>query len=137
MRTIQHSIEFRGVSPKKLFATYMGSRKHAAAIGDEALIQPHTGGRFSAFGKGHLVGKILHLVPDRMIVQTWRSLQRWQKNELDSVLVLTFKATKRGARLNLAHVGMPDRDFDLFNQGWQERYWKPWKQYFREHSKKN
>lgn len=136
MRTIQHSIEFRGVSPKQLFATYMDSQKHAAAIGDEASIQPRTGGKFSAFGKSHLVGKILHLVPDRMVVQTWRSLQRWQKNELDSVLILTFEPTKQGARLNLAHTGVPDRDFDLFNQGWQERYWKPWKQYFQEPSKK-
>jgi activator of HSP90 ATPase len=130
MRTIEQSIEFRNVSVKELYETYANSRKHAAAIGAEASIQRRVGGQFRAFGPGGLTGKILHLVPGKIIVQTWRSLQRWQAQELDSVLVLTFEPTPRGARLNLTHSGVPNRDFDLFNQGWRERYWKPWKQYF-------
>jgi activator of HSP90 ATPase len=132
MKAIQQSIEFRDVSVKQLFETYMDSRKHAAAIGDEATIQRRAGGKFSAFGKRHLIGKILQVVPNRMIVQTWRSLQRWRAGELDSILVLTFEPTKRGARLNLLHIGVPDRDFDLYDQGWRERYWKPWRKHFRE-----
>jgi uncharacterized protein YndB with AHSA1/START domain len=132
MKAIRHSVEFRGVSPEQLFDTYLNSRKHAAAIGDEAAVQRRVGGKFSAFGPGHLVGRVLHLVPNRMIVQTWRSFQRWHKEELDSILVLTFEPTKRGARLNRVHTGVPDRDFALYDQGWRERYWKPWKQYFRE-----
>jgi activator of HSP90 ATPase len=135
MKPIRHSIEFRGVSTEQLFETYLDSRKHGAAIGDEASIQRRVGGRFSAFGEGNLVGKFLHLVPNRMIVQTWRSLQRWREDELDSILVLTFEPTARGARLNLVHSGVPARDFDLFSQGWRARYWKPWKEYFRTRSR--
>src|SRR5687767_9131781 len=101
MKTIQHSLDFRGVSPEELFETYLDSRKHAVAIGDRTAIQRRVGGRFSAFGEGNLVGKILHLVPNRMIVQTWRSLQRWRQDELDSIVILTFQPSQRGARVTL------------------------------------
>lgn len=132
MKAIRQSVEFRGVRLEQLYETYLDSRKHRAAIGDEAAVQRRIGGKFRAFGKRHLIGRILHLVPNRQIVQTWRSLKRWREEELDSILVLTFEPTARGARLNLVHTGVPDRDFDLYDQGWRERYWKPWKQYFRE-----
>ena len=134
-KTIQQSVEFKGVSPKELFDTYMDSKKHAAAIGAPASISREIGSKFTAFGEGHLCGTILHVVPDRMVVQTWRAQTHWKESALDSVVVLTFEPTSGGAKIGLVQSGVPDQDFDLFNDGWHEQYWKPWKRYFEEQSK--
>ena len=130
MKTIVQTVNFPGVTPAELYETYLDSEKHAAAIGDDAKIERRVGGKFSTFGAGHLVGTILHLLPNRMIVQTWRSITRWKPEELDSILVLTFEKAARGARLNLSHSGVPERDFKLYNEGWRKRYWRPWKAHF-------
>jgi len=131
MKTIEQTIEFPGVTPEELFETYMDSKKHTAAIGAPASIERRVGGDFRAFGEGHLVGTILHLVPNRMVVQTWRAQTRWKESELNSVLILTFEQIAGGAKLGMVHSGVPERDFEMFNQGWHERYWRPWKTYFQ------
>ena len=130
MKTIEQTIEFPGVTAEELFETYMDSKKHAAATGVPASIERRVGGDFRKVGDGHLVGTILHLVPNRMIVQTWRAQPQWKESDLDSIVVLTFEQIAGGAKIGLVHSGVPDQEFDLFNQGWHERYWKPWKRYF-------
>ena len=134
-KTIQQSIEFKGVSPKELFDTYMDSKKHAAAIGAPVSISRKVGSRFTAFGKGHLLGTILQIVPNRMIVQSWRGQTEWKDNELDSILVLTFENISGGAKITLVQSGVPERSFDKFNKGWKENYWKPWKLYIKQKNK--
>lgn len=134
-RTIEQTIEFHGVSPTELFETYLDSKKHAAAIGASASIDRHVGGKFSAFGEGHLIGTVLHIVPDQMVVQTWKAQTHWKDSDLDSVLVLTFEAIPGGAKIGLVHSGVPDDGFVMFSEGWRERYWKPWTRHFEEQAK--
>ena len=135
-KTIQQSVEFKGVSPKELFDTYMDSKKHSAAIGGAPVsISREIGSRFTAFGKGHLIGTILHIVSNRMIVQSWRGQEHWKDYELDSILSLTFEKISGGSKITLVHSGVPERTFDLFNEGWKEHYWKPWKKYFEKQCK--
>jgi hypothetical protein len=106
----------------------MDSRKHAAATGMPAKISPKVGGKWSAFGK-MISGKNLVLIPNRMIVQTWRSSE-WKKSDPDSILVVTFeKAAGGGARVELDHVGVPDYDQKGVIEGWVKFYWEPWKDY--------
>lgn len=130
MKTIEQTVEFTGLSPSQLFETYMDSEQHAAAINAPASIERRAGGAFRAFGDKGLRGTILHVVPNRMVVQTWRSQTQWKATEPDSILVLNFEKTANGARLVLVHSGIPDRDFELFNQGWQDRYWNRWRLHF-------
>jgi activator of HSP90 ATPase len=128
---IEQTIEFPNVTAAQLFETYLDSTKHAAAIGATAVIQPRVGGTFRAFN-GVVVGTILHLVPNQMIVQTWRSLERWRPHEPDSVLVLSFDDADGVGRLRVAHSGVPDRDVKMFDEGWYIRYWWPWAEHFAE-----
>lgn len=136
-KIIQQTVTFKGVSPKELFETYLDSKKHAAAIGAPASINRRAGGKFTAFGEGHLVGTILHLVSNQMIVQTWRGRTEWKKSEPDSILVLTFEKIAGGTKLSLVQSGVPAKSLKKFNQGWHQYYWKPWKRYFEEQVKKN
>ncbi|MSP40563.1 MAG: hypothetical protein EXR70_18910 [Deltaproteobacteria bacterium] len=75
-------------SPEKLFDMYLDAAAHAAFTGLPVTLEPRAGGAFRAFD-GMLSGKILHIEPKRLIVQTWRSVN-WPATAIDSVLTLTF-----------------------------------------------
>jgi len=117
-------------SPKTLYETYMNAGKHKSAIGSvsKTTVEPRVGGRFRAYGE--LQGRFLKLIKNRLIVQTWRA-KSWKKKDADSILVLHFKKHKRGTRLELHHINIPDHDYKGIQKGWPSFYWKKWKQYFR------
>lgn len=106
----------------------MDSAKHSAATVMPAKVSCKVGGKWSAFS-GMILGKNLVLVPNRMIVQAWRSAE-WKKADPDSILVVTFeKAAGGDTTVHLVHVGVPLYDPQGVIQGWVKFYWEPWKVY--------
>jgi activator of HSP90 ATPase len=82
-----------------------------------------------------ILGKNLALVPNRMIVQAWRSSQ-WKAADPDSILVVQFEKSAGGTgTVTLAHIGVPQYDHKGVTQGWKNYYWKPWKDYFKTRNK--
>jgi activator of HSP90 ATPase len=104
--------------------TYLDSKLHSAVTGGKAKISRKVGGRFTAWG-GQLSGRNLIIVPNKMIVQAWRS-NHWKASDPDSILILHFSHALRGARIDLAHVGVPEYDHKGVTQGWPKYYWEPW-----------
>jgi activator of HSP90 ATPase len=102
---IQQSVEF-DAKPETLYEMYMDSEKHAQATGAPAKVSRRAGGAFSAFG-GQLKGKNLLLIPNKMIVQSWRA-EMWKKSDPDSILVIQLNETKTGSRVDLVHVNVPE-----------------------------
>jgi activator of HSP90 ATPase len=133
-RAIQQRVKFN-TSPARLFNLYMDSKQHTVATHATALVRRKVGGKFSAFG-GVITGKILAIVPNRMIVQVWRA-KHWKKTDLDSTLVLTFRETKQGAQIDLVHVNVPEHDHKGVGNGWVKYYWKPWKVYLAQEHRKS
>ena len=127
-KTVTQSVTFKGVSPQRLYETYMDGKKHSAAVGAPVFLEPKVGGSFSAFGM--LQGQFLVLVENKMIVQRWRSV-KFKKNDEDSILVLRFEKKPGGARIDLVHAFIPDYDFAPIQKGWPKHYWKPWAKYFK------
>jgi activator of HSP90 ATPase len=125
-RTIVQAVDLPA-PPARLYAQYLDSRTHAAITGAPARLAARPGSAFSAFG-GTLSGRILHLVPRRLIVQAWRS-SHWRKSDVDSTLILSFYAEKGGARIELTHVDVPEHDFAGVSEGWGKYYWMPWRAY--------
>jgi len=125
-KTVQHAVTFRA-PPARLFELYMDAKKHSAAIGAPAVLSRKVGGRWSAYG-GQLQGRMLAIVPRRMIVQSWRG-EDWKRSELDSILVLVFDRAPGGGRVSLVHANIPDRYCAGIRRGWHEYYWKRWKAY--------
>jgi activator of HSP90 ATPase len=124
---IEQSVTF-SATPAKLYGLFMDSAKHSAATGAPAKISGKVGGKWSAFG-GMILGKNLVLIPNRMIVQTWRSSE-WKKADPDSTLVVSFeKAAGGDTTVHLVHVGVPPYDHQGVTQGWVKYYWEPWKVY--------
>ena len=126
---IEQTASFARVAPADLYELFMDSAKHSAATGMPVKVSRKVGGKWSAFG-GKILGKTLALVPDRMIVQAWRS-SAWKKGDPDSVLVVSFEKAPGGARAHLTHVGVPPYDHKGVTQGWTNYYWKPWKRYLK------
>jgi activator of HSP90 ATPase len=131
---IEQTVSFPNVTPAELYELFMDSAKHSAATGMPAKVSRKLGGKWSAFG-GMILGKTLALVPNRMIVQAWRS-STWKKSDSDSVLVVRFEKTKNGAAAYLAHIGVPSYDHKGVTEGWKKYYWEPWKKYLEARRRK-
>jgi uncharacterized protein YndB with AHSA1/START domain len=117
-------------TPDELFDMYLNSDLHAAITGEPVTIGTHAGTEFRAFG-GALQGRILQVVPKRLIVQSWRA-SHWKASDIDSTLILTFWPQGRGARVELVHVNVADHDFAGVSEGWQLYYWAPWREYLEQ-----
>jgi uncharacterized protein YndB with AHSA1/START domain len=113
--------------PDRLFDMYLDPKEHAAFTGAAVTIAPHAGAEFRAF-EGALSGRILHVEPKRLIVQTWRSTH-FPPGTIDSVLVLTFWPDPVGGRIELNHINVADDDFAGVSHGWEKHYWTPWREY--------
>jgi uncharacterized protein YndB with AHSA1/START domain len=113
--------------PERLFDMYLDPQAHAAFTGHPVVIGPQPGAEFQAFD-GKIRGKILHVEPKRLIVQTWRSVH-FPPTAIDSVLILTFWPEDGGGRIELNHINVVDEDFAGVSHGWQQHYWTPWRSY--------
>jgi activator of HSP90 ATPase len=123
---ILQSVKFN-CPPSTLFEIYADSAKHSAATGQRAKIGRRAGAKFTAFD-GAIVGKNLLVIPNRTIVQTWRSTH-WKRSDPDSILILQFSKVAGGSQVDLVHVNVPRHDHDGVTQGWKKFYWQPWNAY--------
>jgi len=126
-RAIQQRVRF-SVSAERLFATYVHSKQHSAATGAKATVSPKPGAPFTAYN-GQISGRILAVIPNRMIVQTWRA-SHWKAEDLDSILLLTFTQTPEGGQIDLVHANVPQHDLKGVTRGWRKYYWEPFRTYF-------
>jgi uncharacterized protein YndB with AHSA1/START domain len=129
-RTLQQSVVLPA-SPARLYAMYLNPAAHGAFTGGKAKISARPGSAFSAFD-GTLTGRILQVVPNKLIVQSWRA-SHWKKSDLDSTLIFTFWPDAKGGRIHLVHVNVADHDYEGVKEGWHIYYWKPWRDYLRDH----
>lgn len=136
MPVIQARATYHNATPALLYEFFMDSAKHSAATGMPAKISPKVGGKWSAFG-GMIHGKTLALVPNQLIVQTWRSTA-WKEDDTDSILVAQFeKSASGGATVYLTHIGVPEHDHRGVTQGWIKYYWTPWRKYLKGRKRKS
>ena len=114
--------------PSEIYAMYLDPGSHGTITGSPVEIAASEGAKFYAFGRA-LSGQILHLVPGKRIVQTWRS-NVFRKSDADSIVVLTFlpKGRKR-TLLDLQHLNVPAQDYAAVSRGWEEYYFVPWRKY--------
>jgi activator of HSP90 ATPase len=111
---------------------YIDPRRHATFTGHPVRIGSKPGSVFRAFG-GMISGRMLAVVPGKLIVQRWRSVD-FGKNDPDSILVLGFFDEGRGrGRIEMAHFNVPRQDHALVKKGWAKHYWKPLRKYLSAH----
>jgi activator of HSP90 ATPase len=131
-KTIEQSVVFPA-SPAELYELYINPKKHAAFTGAGVKISAKAGSAFSAFDK-MLSGTTLFTLPGKMIVQRWRGYH-WNKTDLDSILVLSFSAERKGGRITIAHSNVPAHDHAGVTKGWKKYYWKPLRKFLKQQSR--
>lgn len=126
-KVIEQTILFENATPATLFDIFTNPAKHSAVLGGASVtISRKVGDRFSCMD-GLLTGKNLVVIPDRMIVQSWRG-NVWKDEDPDSILSLTFTAVKKGAQIYMVHANTPHQ----FTERWEQVYWAPMRAYLKD-----
>jgi activator of HSP90 ATPase len=133
--TIHQEADFK-VSPQKLYQALLSSKEFSACTKksfntfseESATIDSAVGGSFSLFD-GHIIGRILELVPDQRIVEAWRVVD-WPAGKYS---IVEFELTPRdsGTHLSFDHTGFPEGLKEHLSAGWQQHYWDALNNYFQ------
>ena len=126
-KTITQSLQF-SAKPKALYKLYMDPGIHSELAEAKVAVSGEPGSRFSV-GRD-LKGKMLHVQPGKVIVQTWR-YSAWEKSVPDTVLSFFFEENGEGTKLTMIHANVPDDTADEIRGGWNQFYWKPWRRYLK------
>lgn len=135
--TIHQEISF-SVAPARLYQALLSSEQFSASTKksfdmfttSSAKIDARVGGAFSLFD-GHIIGRILELVPDKRIVEAWRVVD-WPEG-VYSIARFDLKPNSDGTQLSFDHIGFPPGLKEHLASGWQEHYWDALKKYFQGH----
>jgi activator of HSP90 ATPase len=112
---------------ESLFAVYTDPAKHAAITGAPVVISAEPGSPFRAFN-GALTGAILQIIPQRLVIQSWRST-KFNDGDPDSTLILAFTPEGTNGRIDLVHLDVPTHNYQGVVEGWETHYWSPWRRY--------
>jgi activator of HSP90 ATPase len=126
--SFEHTCFFPGISAERLYGAWLDSAQHSAMTGSPAQVEPHVGGRFTAW-EGYISGTTLSLHPFRLIVQAWRTTE-FAEDDPDSRLEVWLEEEEGGVKLRLVHSGIPEGEGADYQQGWEEYYFEPMQGYF-------
>ena len=91
--------------------------------GAPAKISAKEGSDYSAHS-GYITGKNLQLIPNRLIVQSWRA-QSWSADDVDSTFIIYLEPQGADTLLHAIHANLPDKAADSIDSGWYKMYWEP------------
>ena len=115
--------------PQRVFSAWLDAKEHAAFTGGgEAIVEPWTGGRFTAWD-GYIHGIFLGIDAGKRIVQLWRTAE-FPPECRDSRLTIEFEPARGGTRVRIRHADLPPSQVKKYEKGWVEHYLKPLVRYF-------
>jgi len=164
---LSQTIQFNGASAGALYRAYLSSLQHAAMTVDGTYAATYrrrgedvdtgaVGDELWAIGPAADDGKVqysvsarvLELVPDRLVVLSWKN-KAWdlavepsEVTDLPSTLVLTFTGNFMGAEIHLCQTNIPNYQVripetgeigplsEIVDRHWNILYWDPMRQYF-------
>jgi len=164
---LSQTIQFNGASAEVLYRAYLSSAQHAAMTldGTYAAIYRRRGDDVDTGTVGDelwaigptadngnvqysVSARVLELVPDRLIVLSWKN-KAWdlavepsEVTDLPSTLVLTFTGNFMSAEIRLSQTNIPSYQVripetgeigplsEIVDRHWNILYWDPMRQYF-------
>ena len=116
-------------SPQRIYKAWLNAKEHGAMTGGKATCDPVRGGKFTAWD-GYIEGTTLEMMPDKGIVQSWRSSE-FPEGSPDSRLEILLEPQAGGkTKLSLVHTHIPDGQGQSYKEGWKEHYFTPMKKHF-------
>jgi activator of HSP90 ATPase len=126
-KTIVQKVVFKNTTAATLYGLYLDPKKHTEVTGASAKISAKEGTKFSAFDS-YITGMNLHLVKDKLIVQSWRGSD-WKAGDSDSTFIIHLEQKGKDVLLLATHANVPDNQAKDLGKGWQDFYWNPWKRH--------
>ena len=111
---------------RKVFQALTDSEHHSSFTGDRAEIDAVAGGRFSVYG-GYITGTFRKIVPDKLIVQDWRTSD-WPKG-ISSLVTIELQEKREATTLMLTQEGVPEEFAEAIAQSWHDYCWDPLRDY--------
>ena len=116
-------------TPKEIYNAWLDSKAHSAFTGGGAAkIDPKVKGKFTAWDD-YISGRNLELVPNKKIVQAWRTTEFPAKHP-DSRLEVILEPSAKGTKVTFVHTDIPDGQSADYKKGWKDFYFTPMKKYF-------
>ena len=110
-------------SPSAVYGVLTGSAEFARMTGGRAAdISKEPGGPIAMFGDG-IRGRNVELVPNKRVVQAWRS-QEWPEG-VYSIVRFELAPEGKGTRLIFDQAGHPEAAQQMLEGGWHQMYWQP------------
>ncbi len=133
--TIHQEIYFKA-SPQRIYEVLLSSKEFSSCTkksfdnftSNSAHIDSITGGAFSLFD-GHIIGRILELVPNQRIVEAWRVVD-WPEG-VYSIAKFELQLQSPGTKLIFDHIGFPEGLKEHLSTGWTEHYWEALTKYLQ------
>ena len=116
-------------SPKEVYEAWLDSDAHSAMTGGSPTIMSNEEGKPFAAHNAYLWGKNLELVPNKKIVQTWRTTG-FKSTDEDSQIEVLLEEDQEGTLLTLKHSNVPEQEIHV-EQGWVSHYFEPMTSYFK------
>lgn len=125
MATIHQEIVFSAPAGR-VYRAIVDAGEFSKATGAPTEGSAAEGAAFSAFG-GHITGRHVELVPDKLIVQAWRA-KTWPAGNYS---ISRFELRPEGdkTRLVFDHDAFPEDQKEHLAKGWQDNYWEPIRKY--------
>ncbi len=116
--------------PSEIYQAWLSTKGHTAMTGSPAKVDGKAGGKFTAWD-GYIFGTTLELTPNERIVQAWRTTE-FPEDASDSRVEIHLEESADGTKITLEHSNMPEGQADDYKQGWEDYYFKPMREYFKE-----
>ena len=113
-------------SPTRVYGALLDARQFGDVTGRSAEIAAEEGAQFTLFG-GAISGRNVELVPNKRVVQAWRS-NDWEDGRY-SLVRFELQPEVNGTKLVFDHTGYPDAAHDMLDGGWHQMYWEPLRKY--------
>ncbi len=114
-------------TPHEIYEAFMDSKIHSKFTEGKTKISREIGGSFSVF-EGDINGKNVELIPDKKIVQTWRSeSENWPKGYYSTITII-LEPVDSGTLIKFTHIDIPEGAYESVKEGWDSYYWEPLKE---------
>ena len=114
-------------SPEEIYKAWLSSDGHTEMTGGSAILSSEVGAEFTAWD-GYIQGRNLELEYGKRIVQSWRTTE-FSDDDPDSCIEISLEAVGDQTKLTLHHTGLPPHG-GQYEQGWEESYFEPMREYF-------
>lgn len=125
MTSIHQEVVFSAPA-SRVYRALVDAGEFSKATGAPTAGDAAEGASFSAFG-GHISGRHVELVPDRLIVQAWRA-KTWPAGTY-SISRFELRPEGNTTRLVFDHSGFPEGQGEHLASGWEANYWEPLRKY--------